>query len=146
MQSFQEYHLVWVSVCVCVCVCVCVHVLSEFEGKPQICLSVVSFSSVWQDSLTRFMESLWVGVRACANTSEKYVKMNAFTVNRCIFLFVRMCEWCLCYLTLIGVFRKVGGANFDFKVFCCHWHLSTAFCQIFVSSGSMGPSYMSVLT
>lgn len=71
----------------------CVHVWSEFEGKPQICLSVVSFSSVWQDSPTGFTESLSWGVGAHANVSEKYVKMIAFAANQCVFLFMHMYEW-----------------------------------------------------
>lgn len=132
LQCRVSKNIIWFE---CVCVCMCW--VSLRVNHRYVCLSLASLVSGRTLSQGSWRAYGWVCVRVQIHL--KNVKMNAFTVNRCIFLFVRMCEWCLCYLTLIGVFRKVGRANIDFNVFHCHWHLSTAFCQIFVSSGSMGP-------
>jgi len=75
----------------------------------------------------------------------------------CISVCAREREWFVwvvslrhCCLTLIGVFRKVGGASNAFEVFCCSWHLPTPFLMVFCilwhHQWQHGTSYVSVLT
>ncbi len=92
-----------VSVCVRACVRACVRVCFRVNHR-YVCLSLASLVSG-----RTLSQGSW---RAYGCVCKCIRKMNVFTANRCIF-HLCVCEWCLCYLTLIGVFRKVGGASID---------------------------------